>query len=479
MDNALPATANTDLIHVLWISSNASHTILQRQLCDTAGLRVLDVETPAEAFGHLSCTAFDVILLGVPFEGWRTEQLMEEIFRRSPGTPLLIHDLQGSVPDAVRLTKLGAFQYLTGPVDAERLLSQIESASKLRPSISLMRLADNAQQGPWRGMVIGESAAMRRVADLARIVAARRSTVLITGETGTGKEVIARAIHMASNRAAERLVCVNCAALPENLIEAELFGHVRGAFTGASGNRVGRFEQANRGTIFLDEISEMPLEVQSKLLRVLQEREFERLGSSEPVKVDVRVIAASNVDLQEAVREGKFRADLFYRLNVVPVRLPALRERMSDIPALVQHFVEKICRFEGIPSRIVLPETLSRLAEYHWPGNVRELEHAVERAITLSEDRTTLYPSDFDLPSTNAAETSSALPFITIPEQGLDLADTISRVERAIVQQALFKTGGNKSRAADLLRMKRSTFQARIDNPNGLTTAGPKEAFVA
>jgi DNA-binding NtrC family response regulator len=472
------AQQGSDLIQLLWVSSSPTPGTSVREVCEAAQIRALCVDSAAEAIGHLGAAPFDVVFLSLPIDGWSAERLLEEMQRVSPATAMIVHDAVGSVADAVRLTKLGAFHYMDGAFDPSRISAAIRMAYSHRATHGLLHMAENCQQGPWLGMIIGESPAMRRVADLARIVATRRSTVLITGETGTGKEVVARAIHMASNRASERLVCVNCAALPENLIEAELFGYVRGAFTGAAGNRVGRFEQANHGTIFLDEIGEMPLEVQSKLLRVLQEREFERLGSSDSVKVDVRVIAASNIDLEDAVKQGKFRADLYYRLNVVPVRMPPLRERISDIPYLVRHFMEKICRMEGIETKTIHSETISRLKQYAWPGNVRELEHSVERAIALSEERDTLYASDFDLHIAEAPADQVLLPFITIPEQGLDLQETINRVERAIVQQALFKTGGNKSRAADLLRMKRSTFQARID-----TCAHPSdyhgEAFVA
>src|SRR5580704_651909 len=228
----------------------------------------------------------------------------------------------------------------------------------------------------WRRLLIGSSPAMERTIEMIRLVASRRSTVLITGETGTGKEIVARAIHVASPRAHLPMVAVNCNALPENLLEAELFGHVKGAFTGAIQQRVGRFEQANRGTLFLDEAGDLPLDVQTKLLRVLQEREFQRIGSSETIRVDVRLIAATNVNLAEKVRQGKFREDLFYRLNVVPISVPPLRERPEDIPALARHFVEKICRIEEIAAPELAPETLARLKAFGWPGNVRQLENA-------------------------------------------------------------------------------------------------------
>jgi transcriptional regulator with GAF, ATPase, and Fis domain len=304
---------------------------------------------------------------------------------------------------------------------------------------------------------------MRQVGDVVRLIAARRSTVLITGETGTGKEMVARAIHMASGRASLPMVAVNCTALPENLLEAELFGHVRGAFTGAVNNRIGRFEQAHRSTIFLDEIGDMPIDLQAKLLRVLQEREFQRIGSSETVQVDARVIAASNIDMQEKIRTGRFREDLFYRLNVVPISIPPLRERASDIPLLVNHFLEKVCRHEEIGVKRVAAETLDRLASYSWPGNVRQLENAVEMAVAMSGDRGTLYPGDFPLPAPSQYKSVTSLhPEIAVPESGLDFERTVGRLERALIEQALRHTRGNKKQAADMLRLKRTTLTAKL-----------------
>ncbi|MBM3736631.1 MAG: sigma-54-dependent Fis family transcriptional regulator [Acidobacteria bacterium] len=317
---------------------------------------------------------------------------------------------------------------------------------------------------PWRKILVGGSAAMRNVADTIRLVGPRRCTVLVTGETGTGKDLAARAIHAASNRAHLPLVAVNCGAIPETLLEAELFGHVKGAFTGAISNRTGRFEQAHQGTIFLDEIAEMPLDLQSKLLRVLQEREFQRLGRSDTIRVDVRVIAACNVDLSDRVRQGKFREDLFYRLNVVPLPMPPLRERPSDIPLLVEHFVEKVCTQERIPRKHIARETLDRLCRYFWPGNVRQLENAIEMAVTLSGDRDVLYPGDFPLPSRIPEKTTpSAVPsHIAVPDEGLDFERVVNTIERGILEQALRKSNGNKKAAADLLRLKRTTLAAKL-----------------
>ncbi len=312
----------------------------------------------------------------------------------------------------------------------------------------------------WRRLLVGSSAAMERTAGIIRLVGARRATVLITGETGTGKEMVARAVHLASPRAHLPMVAVNCNALPENLLEAELFGHVKGAFTGAIQQRAGRFEQAHRGTLFLDEVGDLPLDMQTKLLRVLQEREFQRIGSSETIRVDVRLIAATNVNLAEKVRQGKFREDLFYRLNVVPVSVPPLRERPEDIPVLARHFVEKICRIEEMFAPELAPETLVLLQAHAWPGNVRQLENAVEMAVALSGGREVLMPSDFASLSgslTGGNTAAPALPAslatagVPVPDHGLDFEQTIGQIERQILEDALRKTKGNKSAAASML----------------------------
>ena len=262
--------------------------------------------------------------------------------------------------------------------------------------------------------------------------------MLITGETGTGKELVARALHTASSRASYPMVTVNAAALPEHLVEAELFGHVKGAFTGAFQPRTGRFEQAHRSTLFFDEIGDLPLEMQTKLLRFLQEREFQRIGSSKTVRVDVRVIAATNVDLAERVRQGKFREDLYYRLNVVPIWTPPLRDHLEDIPLLAGHFLEKICRLEEIPLRRLTPEAVARLCWYGWPGNVRQLENAIEMAVALSGEREVLYPADFA--SALGAERPAVAPTagsVAVPDTGLDYDRTVDGIGRQILEDAL------------------------------------------
>jgi len=293
---------------------------------------------------------------------------------------------------------------------------------------------------------------------LLETVAPSNSTILVTGETGTGKEVVARAIHHNSPRRAHRFVALNCSAIPETLLEAELFGHVRGAFTGAVGARQGRFEQAHKGTLFLDEVGTMSAALQMKLLRALQEREFERVGDTQTTKVDVRVIAATNSDLTRMVAEGTFREDLYYRLNVIPVQLPPLRDRREDIPLLVTHFLEKYA-----PGRRMQmsQNALRALMAFGWPGNVRQLENAVERAVTLCAGRDTVDAHDLP-PDVLEIPEPAATPFVDFPESGLDLTAYLTAIERDLILRSLDRTSGNRNKAAALLRIKRTTLVEKL-----------------
>jgi transcriptional regulator with GAF, ATPase, and Fis domain len=342
-------------------------------------------------------------------------------------------------------------------------LSPIDSLEQ-RATRSLVRLAGNVEREDWEGLLVGESPEIRQVVHIIRMVGSRRATVLITGETGTGKEIAARALHLAGPRRSRPIVAVNCAALPENLLEAELFGHVRGAFTGAFQSRAGRFEQAQGSTLFLDEIGALPLNLQAKLLRVLQEREFQRLGSSETIHADVRLLAATNSDLMERVGAGSFREDLYYRLNVVPLHMPPLRQRLPDVPLLAEHFVKKICRQEEISPKTIIPQAMQCLGSYSWPGNVRQLENAVEMAIALSGERQLLVPMDFSfpVPPQSPAAVVAERPVVAVPDDGLDYERTVALIERSILEQALRKTGGNKKAAAQMLRLKRTTLAAKV-----------------
>ena len=413
--------------------------------------------TAREGLDHLLDQRFDVLLFGTELPDVPAERFLEEALRRQPSLAAVAVASLPDYSEAVRFAGLGAVDYLPN----DRLASldwvdeRIRIADLRRDSGQASALDESLPR------LVGNSSPILNIKQLVRIIAPRRSTVLITGPTGTGKELVAKAIHGASPRAAKPLVVVNCGAIPDNLVEAEMFGHVKGAFTGAVGARVGRFEQAHGGTIFLDEVSEIPIEAQSKLLRVLQEREFQRVGSSETIIADTRVIAATNRDLKEMVQKREFREDLFYRLNVVPVNLPTLAERSEDLPLLVDHLVAKICRREGLAVKQVSTEALRRLMEYRWPGNVRQLENVIEKAVALSEDRRLLNPSDFPLPALQLPTNSSGAPELRIPAHGLNYDVVMSEFERSLLSQALERSGGNKKRAADLLGIKRTTFAAK------------------
>jgi DNA-binding NtrC family response regulator len=447
------------VIKVLWIADEEGSAFAQA-LDEQLSLDITRAENLFEALSYVDVNDFDAILAKLPLSDTTPEMLFEEIRGNGVRTPAVMYAPGAGLADAVRLAKLGAFQVVDEVQGAVAAL--LAAAERKRGHSEGLVAAGQPARPAWRQMLIGESHKIQNIAEIIRLVAPRRCTVLITGETGTGKEVVARAVHAASNRAQFEMVAVNCSALPENLLEAELFGHVKGAFTGAMANRVGRFEQANRGTLFLDEIADIPMPLQTKLLRVLQEREFQRLGSSENVHVDVRVIAATNSNLPELVRQGKFREDLYYRLNVVPIAMPALRERASDIPLLAEHFVAKVCEEEGVPRKEATDEVLSQLEAHDWPGNVRQLENAVEMAVALSGERRILYPSDFPLPARTRPAMPVGKPFIAVPDHGLDFEKIVGGIELAILEQALRKTGGNKKMAADMLRLKRTTLAAKL-----------------
>lgn len=439
---------------VLWITSRLQDATSAREQCNDF---TISFSLFPAALDSLRSVTYDAVLLDLPIENYEAETLLARIQETGCRAPIVVYEPSGQISRAVELTLRGAFQYVCHPVPAEQLYELLIAAAR-------QRSAKEAQtpSGASRRVLVGSSTAMQEVVETINLVGNRRCTVLITGETGTGKEVAARAIHSASSRSRSRMVAINCAALPDHLLEAELFGHTKGAFTGAVNARTGLFEQAHRGTIFLDEIGEMPLVLQSKLLRVLQEREVQRIGSSEPVPVDVRVIAASNQDLLQAVAQRRFREDLYYRLNVVALRMPPLRERISDVPELVEHFLARIEDHERGPRKQLSAGAMETLMTYSWPGNVRQLEHALESAAALSGSRNILVPSDFDLPAETQPEGFGPLCSIDVPDTGINFEELIMAIERRLLERALAKSGGNKARAASMLQMKRTTLISKF-----------------
>jgi DNA-binding NtrC family response regulator len=474
--------------HLLLVEDEAPlRTAIAEQLTDR-GYHVEQAESGEAALGRLTDFAFDVIITDLRLPGMDGSALVQAAVGRYPDIIAIVVTGYGTMKDAVDAIKSGAFDFVSKPFQIAELLHVLDSAHEQRrlKSENAYLRAQLEQRYRFEGL-IGKSRPMEKLFQLLETVAPTNSTILVTGETGTGKEVVARSIHHSSPRRLHRFVALNCSAIPETLLEAELFGHVRGAFTGAVGNRQGRMEQAHKGTLFLDEVGTMSPGLQMKLLRVLQEREFERIGDSHSMKVDVRVIAATNSDLLRMVGDGQFREDLYYRLNVIPVHLPPLRERKEDIPLLVNHFLEKLAR-EGAasppgrdgrasaasaadrrPDAAAVPRTpltvsqdaMRRLMAYHWPGNVRQLENAIERAVAFSGGRAQIDVGDLASEIQQAQEPvlSSA---VTLPEDGIDLDAFVANVERELIQRSLERTGGNKGAAARLLNLKRTTLVEKL-----------------
>jgi DNA-binding NtrC family response regulator len=441
----------------------AFREVIAERLADH-GYRVQQAGTGEEAVERLSEFAFDILITDLRLPGADGRQVLDEAFARYPDIIAIVITGFGTVREAVEITKAGAEGFITKPFQFEELLHELEAAlerRRLRAENAYLREQLHERFG--LDGIIGATPIMRQLFELLRTVAATSSTVLITGETGTGKELAARAIHDASLRSSQRFVAINCSAIPETLLEAELFGHVRGAFTGAVANRQGRVEQAHRGTLFLDEIGTMSPALQAKLLRVLQAREFERVGDSATTKVDVRVLAATNSDLEQLVRDGGFREDLFYRLNVIPVRVPPLRERRADIPLLAQHFLTRFSREASPPrGRVTLAQDAQQaLMAYDWPGNVRQLENVVERTFALSPGREQLTAAD--LPDDiRRLQGPVEAELVAIPDSGIDLDRLMSQFEHDLIRKALQRTNGNKRQAADLLHVKRTTLIEKL-----------------
>jgi DNA-binding NtrC family response regulator len=451
---------------VLWIDESATGTQHVYLKDGPERLQVLFAAGFPAAFELLKTQPIGAVLVHLPIADCTASEVLRKIHDEGCRVPIVLYEPAGVVSKALELTQGGAFQYVSHLVKPEELCELLSVAIRhhnvQRETQREAVTGASLQQPNSRGLLVGSSGPMREVVEIIELVANRRSTVLITGETGTGKEVAARALHASSSRSASRMVAINCAALPDHLLEAELFGHTKGAFTGAINARVGLFEQAHRGTIFLDEIGEMPLPLQAKLLRVLQEREIQRIGSSEPLSIDVRVIAASNANLLEAVANRRFREDLYYRLNVVALRMPALRDRPSDIAELAEHFLQKVSEHEPSGRKHLSPQALDTFFKYSWPGNVRQLEHALESACALSGSRSLLYPGDFDLPAEVQAGEFGSLSSLDVPESGINFEELMTGIERRLLERALAKSGGNKARAASMLHMKRTTLLSKF-----------------
>jgi len=417
-----------------------------------AGFEVVSAYSGEEAVKQFESRSFDIVLTDLKMHEMDGLALLDHIKRRHPEVVVVIMTAYGTVEKAVNAIKNGAYDFLLKPVTpdtVEHILWRITENLRLKQDNEMMRrdLASKFQN------MVGKSKQMKDVFDLVQSIAQARSTVMITGDSGVGKELVARAIHFCSNRKDKPFVKLNCAALPETLVEAELFGYEKGAFTDAKRTHRGRFELAHEGTLLLDEISEMPLNLQSKLLRVIQEKEFERVGSAQTMQVDVRVIATSNRNLKEYIAEGRFREDLFYRLNVIPIHLPPLKDRREDIPLLVEHFVQKYNDENRKSVLGVSQRALRLLLNYHWPGNVRELENMIERAVVTTRSDTL---TEADFPVDLSIGEAGAL------DSGLRIPMKLEEGSKFLILKTLEKYGGNKTRAAEALGISARTIRNKL-----------------
>ncbi len=428
------------------------------------GFQVAETETGVDALERLAGFAYDGVVVDLDLPDMDGEAVLDEAVARYPGMCVVVITEEGSVPKGTEAVRRGASQFLVKPVEPSDVATALREGCRPAEAGGEGDEADGSRVFN-RSRVIGESAAMQRVLDILRKVSPMASTVLIEGDTGTGKELVARTIHENSRRRHQRFVAFNAGAIPEGLAEAELFGHARGAFTGAVSKRIGRFELAHQGTLFIDEVGSMPLPLQVKLLRALQEHEIERVGESRPIRFDARVIAATNVDLGKLVKEGKFREDLYYRLNVVRVKLPTLRERASDIPLLARHFVEKSCRRNMVPARTLSQDAVRVLMSYSWPGNIRQLENAIEHAVVMSGGQRQIGVDALPVEIMQPAG-ELPLPAVTIPDSGLNFTSVVSQLERELLLRCLEKTGGNKRQAARLLHLSRTTLIDKLNRLN-------------
>jgi DNA-binding NtrC family response regulator len=447
---------------VLIAEDNEVNRQQMKQVLETdPNLRVDTAGDGKGALEALTARGYSILVTDLKMPHLNGMQLIEEVQKRRLPVTVIVMTGYGSVDEAVHAMRLGAYDFLTKPVDAQSLRLVVQRALRERAlQDEVMHLREQLQSRYAFHNILSKNPRMHAVFELISNLAHTTSTVLIEGETGTGKEMVARAIHSASSLRNGPMVAVNCAALPENLLESELFGHEKGAFTSAISQRRGRFEIADGGTLFLDEVGDIPAAMQAKLLRVLQERRFERVGGTESIEVDVRVIAATNRSLLRMVRQGKFREDLFYRFNVVKIDLPPLRERQEDIPLLAQHFTEKYARV-GEPPRQIAPQAMEVLLQCRWSGNIRQLENAIERACVTARDGV-IRPED--LPPELTASPSSKLPCNIDLERPLPdlLRDLTTEIEQQYIRKALKKSHGNIGRCARICGLSRRSISAKI-----------------
>ena len=435
-------------------------TILEDGLSEE-GFLVATAGNPLEAEPILDKRQFDVILTDMRMPGGDGLTFLRSLKRNNPAQSVMVMTAFGTVETAVEAMKLGAFDFIQKPFSTEELLLKLDRLFKYKQLNSENEaLRDQLAMSRTESRIIGNSEPMLEVLSRIHAVAGTDTTILIEGESGTGKELIARTIHETSHRVNGAFVAVSCAALPRDLMETELFGHEQGSFTGAARRRIGRFEIAHGGTLFLDDVDDIPLELQVKLVRVLQERSFERVGGEQLIRVNVRVIAATKKSLAAMVSAGEFREDLYYRLNVVPVHIPPLRDRLEDIPLLVDFFLEKLAIKANLGKMYISPKAVAELQAHRWPGNVRELEHLLERAVALSKSDTI-----DEIHLAQPLATSEQVGIVSLAMQGMEkveMASVVTEIEKKLVDWALTRANGNMAKAAEMLAIPRSTLQYKI-----------------
>ncbi len=445
---------------ILVIDDEKNYLLVMEALLLDAGYGVTALNDPETALAFLDESEVDVIITDMKMPKLSGKDVLSHVKRDYPHIPVLVMTAFGSIESAVDIMKMGAFDYITKPFANDELLLSVQNASELAKVHRRYRLLhENLEERYGLHQIIGKSKGIRQMLTLVDKAAPTKSNVLITGESGTGKELVARAIHFASPRKNGPFISVNCMALNPGVLESELFGHEKGSFTGAVALRRGRFELANTGTLFLDEIGELSHDMQIKLLRVLQERKFERVGGSEEIEVDIRVVSATNKDLQDEVEKGNFREDLYYRLNVVHMMLPPLRERREDIPLLLAHFVEKVSTESNLPRKKISAEALEYLSGYEWPGNIRQLENVVERCMVMvGGDVITVA----DLPPEVKDDESQLKNALDLLPVELNLADTLDKLEAALIRRALVRADFVQVKAAELLGISKSLLQYKL-----------------
>jgi two-component system response regulator PilR (NtrC family) len=443
--------------HILVVDDEQSILDFLELLLQEEGYRVTVADSMTTARDRLTNDTFDLILCDIMMPDGNGLDLLQEISKTDTRACVIMMTAYTSTRNAIEAMKLGAHDYLSKPFDVDELKVVVARAlDNTRLVAENAYLRDELRDRYASSNIIGRSRRMLDIFDLVDRVAGTSSTVLIQGESGTGKELIARAIHYASPRSGRRFLSVNCGALPENLLESELFGHERGAFTGAVKEKRGLFQEADGGTLFLDEIGDMSLSMQVKLLRALQDKKVRKVGGTREEGVDVRILSATNQNLQKRIADGSFREDLFYRINVIPIQVPALRQRREDIPPLVEHFLAKCAEEMGTPPKRLAVEALKLLEAYDWPGNVRQLENLIERAIALSADEVITAQ---DIPLEVIRGPGAGTDDVTLPAEGLDLEEHLTGIRRALMEQALERAGGVQTKAAELLNMSFRSFR--------------------